>query len=155
MFRSISRAAPALIFLAASLGACQKAEVAPRVPEPTICFPPTPATAAAQLVGRWELIESVNGMSGGIYPADPARKQEIVFTAAGQASFLLNGVVTRTGPFSVVQATSYLTRKPETFVNFDPASATRPLPFIERLSASELKLVIDANDGGGSRYVRR
>ena len=150
MFRSIRRAAPALIFLAASLGACQKAEVAP---EPINCFPPAPT--AAQLVGRWELIESVNGMSGGSYPADPARKQEIVFTAAGQASFLLNGVVTRTGPFSVVQATSYLTRKPETFVNFDPASATRPLTFIEYLSASELKLAIDANDGGGSSYVRR
>ena len=154
MFRSIRRAAPILILLAASLGACHKVEVVPEAPKPTICFPPTPANAAAQLVGRWELTQTSGGLDGRTHPADPARKQEIVFTAAGQASFLLNGVVTHTGPFLVVQATSYLTRKPETFVNFDPASATRPLPFIERLSASELKLAIDANDGGGSRYVR-
>ena len=86
-------------------------------------------------------------------PADPTRKQEIVFTDAGKAEFLLNGVVTNTTSYSLTQATAYTTQRPQLFLSYTTAPA---LPqFIEQITASSLVLADDGADGMGYTYARR
>ena len=131
MFRSMRRAAPILILLAASLGACHKVEVVPEAPKPTICFPPTPANAAAQLLGRWELTQTSGGLDGRTHPADPARKQEIVFSASGQVQLLLNGAVVATFQYSVANALSIATGSPQPFI----ISGTPGVAYRQRIDA--------------------
>ncbi len=124
------------------LAACQPEAVSPE------------ASATARLAGRWQLTETDGGLSGRVQPADPGQAQEIVFDANGLATFFLNGVVARTTPYSLSQATSYVTGKPQTFVIYG-TSGGGDKQFIEQISAARLVLVEDYADGFGYYYSRR
>ena len=116
---------------------------------------PTPQTSdEATLVGRWELTRTIGGLAGGVRLADPSRKEEIIFSAAGQASFLLNGTVNSTLPYSLAQGTSYITRQPQTFVYYGTTRTSLNM-YIEQLSATKLVLAEDAADGQGREYIKR
>lgn len=152
MLRPTRAASLALAFLtAASLGACKKATVGPKIID---CFPTTQADAAGRLVGRWELTQTSGGLAGRTQPADPAQKQEIVFGADGKATFYLNGTVTRAAVFTLTQAVAYVTRQPQTYVVYDFSnSATRQ--FIDSLTPTTLVIADDFADGFGYTYCRR
>lgn len=129
-----------LLIACASLTACKKDDASPGTPTANI------------LVGRWELVQSSGGIAGGTYPADPARKQEIIFNGNGQASFLLNGTTTSSSAYSLAQATSYLTGQNQTFVIYG-AAGNRGY-FLSELSAFTLSLSDDNPDGFTATYKR-
>jgi hypothetical protein len=109
---------------------------------------------AALLLGRWELTQTDGGLSGKVQPADPAQKQEIVFDSQNRVTFLLNGVVTGTYPYSLFQANSNVNRRPQTFLAYGARSGSSK-EFIERISAAKLVVVEDYADGLGYYYTRR
>ena len=130
-----------LLLFNSSLTSCESPSVAPE------------SSAAALLVGRWELIQTDGGLDGRVHPADPTRKQEIVFEASGQAQIILNGATLQTYPYTLTQATTYVSGQPKTFVSAPNINARGQ--FIERISASNLVLVDDFADGMGFYYTRR
>lgn len=137
-----------VVISTAGLGACQKAQVGPEV-----CISYPREDTSELLVGRWELTQTSGGLAGRVLPADPTRKQEIVFTVAGKAEFLLNGVVTNTTSYSLTQATAYITQRPQLFLSY--ATSPAPQQFIEQISTSTLVLADDMTDGIGYTYARR
>lgn len=137
------RLLPVLALLTVSaLAGCSKGAVSPGDAEEKL------------LVGRWELTQTDGGLSGRVQPADPARKQEIIFGPDHRAAFLLNGAPTGTSTYSLFQANSYVNRRPQTFLSYGPKSGTEK-EFIERVSASQLVIVEDYADGLGYYYIRR
>lgn len=131
--------APALLGLT-TLASCQKARV-------------TPDNAlSTSIVGRWDLTQTSGGIAGGTRPANPAQRQELEFAANGQARTLLNGVPTITAAYTLTQRVAYLTRRPETFLEF-PAPPVGTA-FITELSATTLVLSQDGNDGITATYRR-
>lgn len=131
------------LFLLASslLAGCSKGTVSPE------------DAHAALLGGRWELTQTDGRISGKVQPADPAQKQEIVFDAHNRVTFLLNGVVTGTYPYSLFQANSNVNRRPQTFLAYGARGGTNK-EFIERISAAKLVVVEDYTDGLGYYYAR-
>jgi hypothetical protein len=112
--------------------------------------------AAAQpdlLVGQWLLTQTDGGFSGKTIPADPAHPQEIIFTANHQVTFLLNGAVSNSTTYSLAQASSYLTRQPQTFLVYGARTGAEK-QFINDLSASRLVIKEDYADGRSYYYTR-
>lgn len=128
-----------LCYLVAGLASCSKADVSPEKEMATL------------LVGRWKAVKYSGGITGGTFPADPARKQEIIFSSTGQALFLLNGTVTSTSSYALTQVISNLTGKTETFVTYGGASYGSRL---EQLTPTALGLADDFPDGFGITYQR-
>jgi hypothetical protein len=124
----------------ASLSSCSKDEASPT------------ATPAQLLLGRWLLTTSTNGMTGHATPADPAQRRELVFTAPGQMTALLNGTILSTKSYSLVQQQSALTQKPETYLV--TASGAMQLPQTVRVDATTLTLSFDVYDGPSATYHR-
>lgn len=138
------RALAAVLLLGtASLSACSKDAAAPTAA-------PTPEQL---LVGRWQLVSSTNGMTGGSSPADPAQRFELVFTSAGHCTALLNGAVVKTGPYSLTKRVSMLTKQPAIYLLTDPG--TLQVPQTVRVDAAALVLSIDAYDGPSGTYQRQ
>ncbi|MDO7849514.1 hypothetical protein Q5H92_24325 [Hymenobacter sp. M29] len=106
------------------------------------------------LVGRWQLTQTDGGLTGLVSQADPAHRQEIVFDDNKQATFLVNGTVSHKARYALFQATSYLNRRPQTFLAYGRRSGTEK-EFIERLSPNQLVIVEDYTDGRGYYYTRR
>ena len=122
----------------ASLSSCSKTAVSPA------------DTPAELLVGQWQLATETNGMTGQTAPADPAQRRELVFTAAGQLTALLNGTAVDTKPYSLQQRQSALTQRPETYLMTTPST----LPQTVRVDATTLTLSFDVYDGPGATYRR-
>ena len=142
MYRSF----PSLLFASALLGlpslaSCSKDGAAPQ------------STPAQLLVGQWQLATYTNGMTGRTTPADPAQRRELVFTAAGQMTTLLNGTAVDTKPYSLVQQQSALSQQLETYLVTAPATMQHPLTVV-RVDANTLTLNLDAYDGPNSAYQR-
>lgn len=115
---------------------------------------PTPeAPAESLLVGRWEFIQTSGGIAGYTTPADPDRKQEIVFGANGNVEFYLNGGLTTTNSYFTFNATSRNTGQPEPFVQYGPDAGSKLR--VQQLDASELLLSQDYADGFTYHYIRR
>lgn len=141
MYQSFRPLIAAALVSLSTLSACQKAPVEPAAP--------------VTLVDRWELTQTVGGIGGGTQPADPQRLVEVIFSADGQAQFLLNGVPTDTATYSLVTAPAQTTGHPETFVAYGvPAPAPTPHQFIAELTAISLVLR-DDNADGQTLYYRR
>ena len=130
--------AAALVSLSA-LAACQKTAVDPVAP--------------ITLVDRWELTQTTGGIGGGTQPANPQHLVEVVFSASGQAQFLLNGVPTATASYSLVTAPAQTTGHSETFIAYGSPAPT-PHQFIAELTAISLVLR-DDNPDGQDLYYRR
>ncbi|WP_201986563.1 hypothetical protein [Hymenobacter rubidus] len=131
------------LILLASLGftACEKTA-------------PSPESATkAQLVGRWQFVESSGGSTGKTIPADPAKKYEVVFTAAGQATGLLNGTVTGTAPYTLTVADA-ITGPNKIFLNCSGIQGLFAQGPIE-ISGNNFYLSDNFYDGFMSHYVRR
>ncbi|MBJ6108199.1 hypothetical protein JAO73_04200 [Hymenobacter sp. BT523] len=133
---------PALLLAAGVLAGCSKGAVSPEDAQANL------------LVGHWELTQTDGGLSGKVTPANPARREEIIFTTDKQATFLLNGAVTAATPYSLFQANSYVNRRPQTFLRYGARTGSEK-EFIERVSATELVIVEDYADGLGYYYKRR
>ncbi|WP_046243255.1 hypothetical protein [Hymenobacter terrenus] len=128
-----------------SVTGCKKESVSPEAA----------ATTTTLLLGRWELTKSSGGIAGGTYPADSARKQEIIFTTNGQTQSLLNGVVTNTASYSLIKAPSYATGKTERFLFVNQGSNNISSQLIEQVSATDLVLADDYADGMARHYTKR
>ncbi|WP_426060842.1 hypothetical protein [Hymenobacter sp. B1770] len=142
MPRSYPRARHLFLLVAGLyLGACSKAPVSPE------------AAKAELLVGHWELTQTDGGPTGGLQPAAPAEKHELVFTS-NKATFIRNGVATASSTYSLFQANSYVNRCPQTFLAYGRRSGQEK-EFIERISPTELVIVEDYANGLGYYYTRR
>lgn len=138
LFRLLAAASLGLLLIGTT--ACDKAS-------------PTPEKASsALLAGHWELTYTTGGLAGGTQPADPSRKQAIVFTSAGQSSILLNGTVISSSPFTLTQAPA-ITGRAETFVTY--ATGSTISSFINKLLTNELVLTENVYDGFDLHYTRR
>ena len=115
----------------------------------------TPKTSTEDLLaGHWELMRTAGGIAGREQPANPSRKQKIVFSPIHQVSWFLNGVVTSTARYSLFQATSFVSGQPQTF-SFYNSPSHQEKQFIEQTSATTLVIVDDHADEFGYYYVRR
>lgn len=144
-FRRLATASLGLLLVGSA--ACTKAGPAP---EATLT---SETSHDVLLVGRWVLSYTTGGFAGSTQPADPTRKQEIIFTSTGQASELLNGIVVSTSAYALTAAPA-INGRTETFVTYAPNSNS-PLCFISKLSASGLVLTQNAHDGFDLHYTRR
>ncbi|MBF9222053.1 hypothetical protein [Hymenobacter ruricola] len=132
----------AFLLLVGVLAGCSKGSVSPQEAQ------------ADLLVGHWVLAQTDGGLSGRVMPADPAHRQEVVFAADKQVTFLLNGAVTGKTTYSLFQANSYVNRRPQTFVAYGARTGSEK-EFIERVTATQLVIVEDYADGRGYYYTRR
>lgn len=138
-----------VLLLSAGLGACKKTEPVPQGNSTA----PTEATAQSLLIGRWELVANSGGFSGGQRPADPARKQEMVFLFNGQAQLLLNGTVTNTVQYAL-STKPVITGGTGVFITLTPA-ADFSGSAIYQLTGSELVLSQNMYDGFLFHFARR
>ncbi len=139
MYQSFRPLVAAALVSLSALSACQKTPIEPVAP--------------ATLVARWELTQTTGGIGGGTQPANPQQLVEVVFSASGQAQFLLNGVPTATASYSLVTAPAQTTGHPETFIEYGaPVPSTHQ--FIAELTATTLVLRDDNPDGQDLHYRR-
>jgi hypothetical protein len=131
-----------LLLAAGGLASCSKGSILPEDQK------------ADLLVGRWQLTQTDGGLTGLVHPADPARRQEIVFDGDKHATFLLNGAVSNKAKYVLFKANSFVNRRPQTFLAYGHRNGSEK-EFIERLSANELVIVEDYTDGRGYYYTRR
>jgi hypothetical protein len=115
---------------------------------------PESAQPQSQLVGRWLLTQTDGGLSGKTTPNDPAHPQEIIFDNSQQATFLLDGTVSRQTSYSLAPASSYLTHRNENFLTYGTRTGAEK-QFISELSATKLVLKEDYADGRGYYYARQ
>lgn len=130
-----------LLFAFASLLSCSKDDASPE------------NAANRLLVGRWELVETSGGLAGHTQPADPTQKQEIIFTAGGQVSFLLNNLTTSTSSYYLSQATA-INGKNELFVNYSSASNFTK-QYLQEASVFKMVLTDNMYDGFSYHFIRR
>ena len=132
-----------LFFLLLSLAGCSKDDVTPS------------SDTKSRLIGRWRLQQTSGGIGGGTQPADPARRQELVFTEDGQAQFLVNGTAEITTGYAVRQVQVPSTGKEEVVVNFGaPLSSYQMVMTIRQLTATQLSLDEAYDDGRRYDYIR-
>lgn len=131
-----------LLLTVSALAGCSKGAVSPEDQK------------ADLLVGRWQLTQTDGGLTGQVHPADPARRQEIVFDDDKQATFLLNGAVSNKAKYVLFKANSFVNRRPQTFLAYGHRNGSEK-EFIERLSPNELVIVEDYTDGRGYYYTRQ
>lgn len=129
-----------VLFAGLALAGCKKETPAPE------------ATAQALLLGRWELTDYSGGLAGGTHPADPAQRREIIFTATGQVTALLNGATTGTAPYTLSRADA-ITGRQELFLT--TTGATLFATGFILVTASDLFVSDNMYDGFTRHYVRR
>lgn len=142
MKRTFCRYSFFLLLLAGGLASCAKDSASPE------------DQTADLLIGRWQLTQTDGGLTGQVSPADPARRQEIVFDDDKQVTFLLNGAVSSKARYTLFKASSFVNRRSQTFLAYGHRNTTEK-EFIERLSPNELVIVEDYADGRGFYYTRR
>jgi hypothetical protein len=115
---------------------------------------PTPEAATqALLVGRWALVDVSGGFGGGTFPADPAQRREIIFTATSQVVGLRNGVLIGSARYSLYQADA-TTGTNKTFLRCS-GLPDFVVGDIVQVSAAHLYLSDNNYDGFCAHYIRR
>jgi hypothetical protein len=142
MKRSFCSHAFFLLLTAGAFAGCSKGSVSPEDQK------------ADLLVGRWQLTQTDGGLTGQVSPADPANRREIIFDRDRKATFLVNGTVSNKSQYTLFQASSYVNRRPQTFLAYGRRNGNEK-EFIERLSPTQLVIVEDYADGRGYYYTRR
>lgn len=104
-----------------------------------------------QLVGEWELSESVNGQTGIKTSHPPGNGTMLKFTS-GSYEIIQAGNSINQGSYTIRTYVSYITKKKESQIVYDGKIDVIQSYFI--VDATTLSIRIDANDGPTAIYTR-
>lgn len=104
-----------------------------------------------ELVGEWELSESLNGQTG-IKTSHPAGNGTMMKFTSSSYELIQAGNSMNQGKYSVRTYVSYITKKEENQIVYD--GKTDVIQSYFTVDANSLSIQIDANDGPATIYRR-